>query len=175
MSYVGRSDTETQPVLQGLGLEVKLVDAATGRGVFCTRPFEQGDLILSEPPILVCQCFECPVPACRNCLRVLLRDAECVECTGGCGHIYCSESCRQAAAVRYHISMCSAKATDGAHPLVEFEAFVKERANEYYLLAAMALSMSFANLSTLKSSTDLDEFFSARTKLLFGAFAQAPW
>lgn len=86
--------------------------------------------------------------------------------------MYCSEACREAAALSYHISMCSVK--DG-HPLAEFEDFVRNVGNEYYLLAAMALSMAFTDLASLRGRNDLDAFLSERTMDLFGDFAQAPW
>eukprot|EP01129_Flabellula_baltica_P014786 TRINITY_DN7191_c0_g1_i1.p1 TRINITY_DN7191_c0_g1~~TRINITY_DN7191_c0_g1_i1.p1 ORF type:complete len:557 (-),score=100.03 TRINITY_DN7191_c0_g1_i1:13-1683(-) len=40
------------PVLEGMPVEVKLVDETKGRGLFTTQDFEKGDIVLEETPIL---------------------------------------------------------------------------------------------------------------------------
>ena len=83
------------------------------KGLFCTRPCDEGRVLLNEPPLVATRYFACPVPACRHCLSALRTGGgEDVGCPGGCGHRYCSEDCADRARQWYHACMCSCSADD---------------------------------------------------------------
>lgn len=128
------------------GFEIRVIDDEKGKGLFATRPFEEGEIILEEKPIVCCQ-FSWNseyYSACHNCLRPLetaeenaqrltddwkltLPHPECcttkkeliTECPD-CGVKYCSAECRDEAYQRYHRILCiQSREKIDSHPLVK--------------------------------------------------------
>ncbi|KAG6454293.1 hypothetical protein O3G_MSEX008624 [Manduca sexta] len=125
------------------GFEIKITNSNKGKGLFATKKYDPGDIILEEDPIVSCQ-FAWNAAyrylACDHCMRpletpernvrrlscksdIVLPHADCVEmnldeATGcdDCEALYCSEFCKQQAYVTYHRSMCH-DSLDALHPM----------------------------------------------------------
>ncbi|XP_043265887.1 SET and MYND domain-containing protein 5 [Colletes gigas] len=127
--------------------EIRLINDEKGKGLFATRPFKDGDVILEEKPIVCCQFswnLEYGYLACDNCLTpletaeenvhrltenpaIILPHAECCETKKDlitecpeCGTKYCSIECQNEAYSRYHSTLClHAREKCESHPLAK--------------------------------------------------------
>ncbi|CAL8107681.1 unnamed protein product [Orchesella dallaii] len=115
------------------GYEVRYLDEKVGKGVFATKKFSKGDLVLVDSPIVTCQFAwnkQYKYRACEYCLRALetaeqnvrrltqnqtleLPHPECCETKpelhvkcDKCPAEYCSEDCRRKAFDEYHKILC---------------------------------------------------------------------
>ncbi|KAL8621023.1 hypothetical protein ACOMHN_043514 [Nucella lapillus] len=130
-------------------VEVRRVDSRKGKGLYSTTHFKEGEVILTERP-LVCAQFVWnelyKYAACEFCLRSLetaeevsrrlsnnpalvLPHPECCSvdtsshrCCPQCQVMYCSEKCRQSAWESYHQVLCmGASREDSEHPLAKLK------------------------------------------------------
>ncbi|XP_076629997.1 SET and MYND domain containing, class 5 [Colletes latitarsis] len=127
--------------------EIRLINDEKGKGLFATRPFKDGDVILEEKPIVCCQFswnLEYGYSACDNCLTpletaeenvhrltenpaIILPHVECCETKKDlitecpkCGTKYCSIECQNEAYSRYHSTLClHTREKCESHPLVK--------------------------------------------------------
>lgn len=127
--------------------QIKLINNEKGKGFFATRPYNEGNVILEEKPVVCCQFSwnsEYGYLACDNCLKaletaeenvrrltgnstIILPHAECcetkkdliTECPN-CGVKYCSIECQIEAYQRYHKTLClQSREKCSSHPLVQ--------------------------------------------------------
>ncbi|EZA59880.1 hypothetical protein DMN91_001430 [Ooceraea biroi] len=126
---------------------IKMIDHEKGKGMFANRPIKEGDVILTENPIVSCQfswnleygyltCDYCMAPLetaeenvqrlAGNCEMFLPHMGCCktdkssiTECLA-CGVKYCSLNCQNEAFKRYHSTLClQSRNVDTNHPLVQ--------------------------------------------------------
>ena len=131
-------------VLQRSGLCVRWVSAAVGVGLFTTRSFEAGEILLSEPPLVAMLEFDDGASSrrsrhCAECLKHLTHttargsEHEQVQvCRFGCSSAWCSERCRQRAEASGHALLCPSRSEAMRAFLDESE----QAFNEYFVLAA---------------------------------------
>ncbi|XP_028040938.1 SET and MYND domain-containing protein 5 [Bombyx mandarina] len=126
------------------GFEVRNYNTKKGKGLFATKQYNQGDVILEEDPLVSCQ-FAWNAAyrylACDNCMRpletpeqnvrrlsckpdIVLPHSDCYETNlenlTGCSQcevLYCSDACRQRAYDTYHRILCHDTA-DAQHPIM---------------------------------------------------------
>ncbi|KAJ8723213.1 hypothetical protein PYW08_003125 [Mythimna loreyi] len=126
------------------GFEIRTSNSKKGKGLFATKKYDQGDVILEEDPLVSCQ-FAWNAAyrylACDYCMRPLetpeqnVRRLSCkpdivlphsdifeinidsITNCDQCGVLYCSEACRQNAYVKYHRILCH-DSSDAQHPIV---------------------------------------------------------
>ncbi|KAJ8716760.1 hypothetical protein PYW07_003387 [Mythimna separata] len=126
------------------GFEIRTSNSKKGKGLFATKKYDQGDVILEEDPLVSCQ-FAWNAAyrylACDYCMRPLetpeqnVRRLSCkpdivlphsdifeiniesITNCDQCGTLYCSEGCRQNAYVKYHRVLCH-DSSDAQHPIV---------------------------------------------------------
>ncbi|CAG9134876.1 unnamed protein product [Plutella xylostella] len=126
------------------GYEIRISNSKKGKGLFATKKFAEGDVILEEDPLVSCQ-FAWNAAyryiACDHCMRPLetpeqnvrrlankpdfvLPYPDCVDIGFGqpvpcdqCGVLYCSEGCRNKALEQYHRTLCH-DPSDAQHPIV---------------------------------------------------------
>ncbi|XP_013141688.1 PREDICTED: SET and MYND domain-containing protein 5 [Papilio polytes] len=126
------------------GFEIRTSNSKKGKGLFATKKFDKGDIILEEDPLVSCQ-FAWNAAyrylACDYCMRpletpeqnvrrlsckpdIVLPHANCfdinlenVATCDQCGTLYCGEECRQRAFDTYHRSLCY-DTTDAQHPIM---------------------------------------------------------
>ncbi|PVD30036.1 hypothetical protein C0Q70_09297 [Pomacea canaliculata] len=131
------------------GVEIRQADVRKGKGLFATTSFREGDVILTETPLVSAQfCWNelYKYKACEFCLRSLetaeemsqrltenpaltLPHPECCAVDPSvfslcpqCQVLYCSEACRTEAWNRYHRVLCMGPSrTDGKHPLLQLQ------------------------------------------------------
>ncbi|KAI5646084.1 SET domain-containing protein [Phthorimaea operculella] len=125
------------------GFEIRTSSSKKGKGMFATKKFDQGDVILEEDPLVSCQFAwnqAYRYLACDYCMRPLetpeqnVRRLSCkpdivlphsdsfeshienmTNCSQ-CGVMYCSEACRQKAFASYHKTLCY-EPSDAQHPI----------------------------------------------------------
>ncbi|KAL0880318.1 hypothetical protein ABMA27_002770 [Loxostege sticticalis] len=125
------------------GFEVRTSNSKKGKGLFATKKFDQGDIILEEDPLISCQfawnaayrylaCDHCMKPletpeqnvrrlSCKpdivlphsNCVESNL---ECITSCDQCAVLYCSEACKQKAFATYHQTICY-DTSNAQHPI----------------------------------------------------------
>ncbi|XP_076469749.1 protein-lysine N-trimethyltransferase SMYD5-like [Babylonia areolata] len=129
--------------------EVRLINSRKGRGLFATGPFQIGEVILKEKPVVSVQFLWNAMykyAACKHCIRSLetaqdnarrlssnpsleLPHPECctvdtstyVSCPH-CQEVYCSEKCREESWRSSHQTLClGASKNDPEHPLNRLE------------------------------------------------------
>ncbi|KAK2578816.1 hypothetical protein KPH14_012034 [Odynerus spinipes] len=129
------------------GFQVRIIDNEKGKGLFSTRLYQEGSIILEEKPIVCCQFSwnsDYGYLACDNCLTpletaeenarrltgkldIILPHMECcetkknliTECSA-CGTKYCNNECRNEAFQRYHSTLClQSRNRNEAHPLLQ--------------------------------------------------------
>ncbi|XP_077293584.1 SET and MYND domain containing, class 5 [Arctopsyche grandis] len=128
---------------QFASFEIRLVDHLKGKGLFATRAFREGDVILEELPFISCQFSwnkDYKYLSCDHCMRpletaeqnvrrlaaepaIILPHPQCcttslqniTQCEN-CDTKYCSNNCREIAYNLYHRTLCHSS-NDTAHPL----------------------------------------------------------
>ncbi|KOB70030.1 SET and MYND domain-containing protein 5, partial [Operophtera brumata] len=126
------------------GFEVRISNSKKGKGLFATKMYEPGDIILEEDPLVSCQ-FAWNAAyrylACDYCMRpletpeqnvrrlackpdIVLPHSNCYESNlanltscSQCEVLYCSEGCKQQAFATYHRTLCH-DTRDAQHPLM---------------------------------------------------------
>ncbi|XP_053604845.1 histone-lysine N-trimethyltransferase SMYD5 [Plodia interpunctella] len=126
------------------GYEIRPSSSKKGKGLFATKQYNQGDVILEEDPLVSCQ-FAWNAAyrylACDHCMRpletpeqnvrrlsckpdIVLPHSNCYETNlenvttcDQCGVLYCCESCKQQAYVTYHRLLCH-DISDVQHPVM---------------------------------------------------------
>ncbi|XP_046978047.1 histone-lysine N-trimethyltransferase SMYD5 [Vanessa cardui] len=125
------------------GFEIRISNSKKGKGLFATKQFNEGDIILEEEPLVSCQ-FAWNAAyrylACDHCMRpletpeqnvirlsgkpdILLPHSNCFEddllnitSCNQCGILYCSEECKVNSLAIYHRTLCYIQ-NDAHHPI----------------------------------------------------------
>ncbi|CAH4033988.1 unnamed protein product [Pieris brassicae] len=125
------------------GYEVRHSNAKKGKGLYATKQYNIGDVILEEDPLVSCQ-FTWNAAyrylACDHCMRPLETpeqnvrrlavkpdialphsdgfEAPLMDVTScnACGVLYCTDRCRVNASISYHRSLCYDQ-SDASHPI----------------------------------------------------------
>ncbi|CAK1585579.1 unnamed protein product [Parnassius mnemosyne] len=126
------------------GFEIRTSNSKKGKGLFATKKYDVGDVILEEDPLVSCQ-FAWNAAyrylACDYCMRpletpeqnvrrlsckpdIVLPHASCfdinlenVTTCDQCGILYCSEDCKQRAYEAFHRTLCY-DTSDAQHPVM---------------------------------------------------------
>lgn len=125
------------------GIQIRVCNSKKGKGLFATKKFDPGDIILEEDPLVSCQfawnaayrylaCDYCMRPletpeqnvrrlACKSEIVLPHADSfeinlEDLETCAKCEALYCSGMCKQMAYERYHRTTCF-DMTDPLHPM----------------------------------------------------------
>eukprot|EP01119_Soliformovum_irregulare_P018361 TRINITY_DN5607_c0_g1_i2.p2 TRINITY_DN5607_c0_g1~~TRINITY_DN5607_c0_g1_i2.p2 ORF type:complete len:399 (+),score=50.24 TRINITY_DN5607_c0_g1_i2:25-1221(+) len=145
------------------GYQVKYINENRGRGLFATRNYKEGEIILKETPLIAMQQVENRTAArtCGWCFSFLGTLEEqlighmtliqggnpnvqsmksTTSCGFGCGELYCSEQCRTSAWERHHNMLCVGQIDLASHALVRFKQHAIEN-HELFLLAAQAIAV----------------------------------
>ncbi|XP_041979998.1 SET and MYND domain-containing protein 5 [Aricia agestis] len=125
------------------GIEVRIANNKKGKGLFATKQFKRGDVILEENPLVSCQ-FAWNAAyrylACDHCMRpletpeqnvrrlsnkqdIVLPHSNCFESDllnitscNQCGILYCSEECKEISYATYHRTLCYIQ-SEAQHPI----------------------------------------------------------
>jgi hypothetical protein len=107
-------------------------DPARGVGLFATRAFEVGEVVLREAPLEAMLEFgERSDQHCTRCLRALHHAADSEACAHGCTARWCSPACVRSSEA-WHAHLCPAR----SEQYREYIADAEEACNEYFVLAA---------------------------------------
>ncbi|GBG28297.1 SET and MYND domain-containing protein 5 [Hondaea fermentalgiana] len=133
-------------VLFGRGI---MRDQPSERGLFATQDLVAGSLVFEEDPLVAIQLNKAECAACEHCARFLgklpnavslgstvdrLALQGVVPCKGFCGELYCTESCRDAAAVAGHDALCSGRCESVEEPLIHFKVHAMETLDAFLLV-----------------------------------------
>ena len=112
---------------QSDGVACRLSGKGRGRGLFATRAFKKGDVVLRERPVVSCaEDWQSAEATCEECMAFLssademasaelgrparLRQAPAAvaptPCPDGCGARYCTTACARTARQRHHALLC---------------------------------------------------------------------
>ncbi|XP_045449804.1 histone-lysine N-trimethyltransferase SMYD5 [Melitaea cinxia] len=125
------------------GFEIRVSNSKKGKGLFATKQYNEGDIILEEDPLVSCQ-FAWNAAyrylACDHCMRpletpeqnvrrlsakpdIVLPHSDCFETDllnitscNQCGILYCSEECKEMSAAIYHQTLCYIQ-NETQHPI----------------------------------------------------------
>ncbi|XP_031842726.1 SET and MYND domain containing, class 5 [Nomia melanderi] len=167
--------------------EIRLINEEKGKGLFATSSFKDGDIILTEKPLVFCQFswnLEYGYLACDNCLKpletaqenlrrltgsdMILHYPECcetkkeliTECSE-CGTKYCSSDCQTEAYSRYHKTLClHSKEKDESHPLVQLNETWKQMHYPPESATIMLLARMVAIVNQSNNKEDILSTFS---------------
>ncbi|CAG9562613.1 unnamed protein product [Danaus chrysippus] len=125
------------------GFEVRMCNSQKGKGLFATKEFLPGDVILEEEPLVSCQFAHNAAYrylACDHCMRpletpeqnvrrlsakqdIILPHSNCFETDllnitscNQCGILYCSQECKEISYATYHRSLCYIQ-SEVLHPI----------------------------------------------------------
>lgn len=159
------------------GFEIRPVNSKKGKGLFASKSFDEGDIILEENPIVSCQFTwnaACKYKACDFCMRpletaeenvrrltakpdIILPHPDCcttnllspVSCDS-CGSLYCSQTCKSSAFNSYHRVLCY-NPQDTNHPLAQLNDAWKQI---HYPPETTSIMLLLRILAFIKQSAD---------------------
>ncbi|KAI4487400.1 hypothetical protein M0804_005549 [Polistes exclamans] len=170
------------------GFQVRVIDNEKGKGLFATRLYKEGNIILEEKPLVCCQFSwnaEYGYLACDNCLKpletaeenarrltskpdIILPHMECcetkknliTECSA-CGIKYCSNECKNEAIERYHKVLClQSRDKNDDHPLLQLNETWKQMHYPPETATIMLLARMIAIVIQTSDQGDILQTFS---------------
>ncbi|KAG7200495.1 hypothetical protein KM043_001061 [Ampulex compressa] len=170
------------------GFQVRLINSEKGKGLFATRPYKEGEVILEEKPIVCCQFSwnsDYGYLACDNCLRpletaeenvrrltgnpsIILPHHECCETNKNmitecpmCGVKYCSAECQNEAFQRFHSTLClQSKEKNEPHPVIQLNETWKQMHYPPETATVMLLARMVALVNQASNKDEILNIFS---------------